>query len=99
MTIRDAVGPTSMIELAERVERESRAGHDPRAPLDELHDTLVECGAPSDSDHDVVVSEAVARMRRIVDQLRRDVESGHVRSISGLSTEARRLSRNLTHAS
>jgi len=88
-----------MIELAERVERESRAGHDLRAPLDELHGTLLECGAPSAAGHDPVVSEAVARMRRIVDQVRRDVDRGHVRSISGLSIEARRLTRSLSHSS
>jgi hypothetical protein len=98
MVAHDRDDPASMIALAERVERDSRTGLGLRVSLDELHGTLVHCEAPWTKHDDVAMSEAVARMRRIVDQIRRDVDGGHVRSISGLSAEARRLARTLEHS-
>ena len=85
---------STLIALAERVEDDSRTSLPIGPTLVELAGVLVECEAqatlptPEGSD-------PFARMRRVVDQLRRDVTGGRVQSISGLAAEARRLANKL----
>ena len=85
-----------LITLAERIERESRT----RRPIDLL---LVElCGVVTDYEWQANPADdrpdPTLRLRRVIDQLRRDVSSGRVRSISGLTHEARRLALELDAA-
>jgi hypothetical protein len=83
-----------LVSVAEAVERDSRA----HLPLDgtlEVLDTILERCASEGAEGNAAASNAIRRMRRIVDQLRRDVRSGHVRSISGLAAESHRFAREV----
>ena len=92
----DLDAPGSVISLADRIERDSRAGVDVRLSLDELQRALSAWSGPHGDDR--TTADALARMHRIVDQLQRDLDRGKVRSISGLSAEARRLARSLARS-
>jgi hypothetical protein len=74
-----------LITLAERIERESRLG----APLSDLLDRFRELLLRSEWSAASSEAHGIARLRAIVDQLARDVEGGHVRSISGLVAQTR----------
>ena len=74
-----------LITLAERIEGESRLG----APLSDLLDRFRELLLRTERSAVTGEAHGIARLRAIVDQLARDVEGGHVRSISGLVAQTR----------
>ena len=80
----------TLIELAERIEQASCTCAPIGPMLTELRDALATCERSTTwlrSDR----PDPFARMYRVIDQLRRDAAGGRVRSISGLTHEARRL--------
>jgi len=84
----------AFIALAERIEHESRDGASVGPMLAELDHLL------ASFDRQAVIPatelpDPASRMQNVVDQLRRSVASGHVRSISGLTRESRRFVRQL----
>ena len=89
-----ALNTKALITLAERVEHESRGKVAILPTLVELERVLPGCEAqamlPAGERPD-----PFARMRGVVDELRRDAVGGRVKSISGLAAEARRLVREL----
>jgi hypothetical protein len=93
MLERDRQATATVIALAEQVERDSREAQPVGATLDALRLALSDCGTHQAPTGDA--SRALARMCRVVDQVQASVNRGHVRSISGLSAEARRLARDL----
>jgi hypothetical protein len=76
-----------LVALAEAIEQGSREGHPVVWLLDDLEeatDRTCRRLAPADADD-------IDRWRRVMTSVRRAVETGRVRSVSGIAREARRL--------
>jgi hypothetical protein len=78
-----------LVTIAEDIERESRRG----TPIGSMLDALArETNLASEcSSCDERHSASLTRLGLIVAQLRRDIDSGHVKSISGIARAARTL--------
>jgi hypothetical protein len=80
-----------LVTLAEAVEQVSRDRRPVARLLDSLDDTTDRAGRRLAGGPAGAEPPCFARWRRVLTSVRRDVEHGRVRSVSGLSHEARRL--------
>lgn len=79
-----------LVTLAEAVEQASREGGLVAQLLDDLDEATDQGCRQSVGGSSTIAPEHLVRWRRVVASVRRDVESGRVRSVSGIAREARR---------
>lgn len=86
-----AIGRSALVSVAEEVERESRLGHVLDELLERLDGETERARLEASGGSSGVAPPWIQRWQRVVESVRRDVESGRVRSVTGLAREARRL--------
>jgi hypothetical protein len=84
-----------LVVLADAVEQASRDGLPLAGLLDDLDEATDHACLRLPAGATRVEQEQIERWRSVVTSVRHDVESGRVRSVSGIAREARRLAMRL----